>query len=114
MSIQVLIGIILVYWLITLAASVLAFRWSFTSIQRRFWLCVGLSVASIIGSCWALTRLHLAWSQTVNGERQWLVDSNWFFTLTLVLGALALVSTLWQRRKLNFGGPGQGMTRTTG
>src|SRR5215510_4115559 len=99
MSLQVLIGVGLVFWLILLAAGLLAVGWSFSSIHKRFWLCVALSIAATLGSWWALRHYHLAWSQSVNGQRQWLVDSSWFFTTTLVLGGLALACTLWQRRK---------------
>jgi hypothetical protein len=101
MSIQVLIGIGIGLWLIALVACLLALRWSFTSVHKWFWICIALAVVSILTSWWGLARHHIVWSKTVNGERQWLVDSNWFFTLTLVLGVLALACTLWQRRKLN-------------
>jgi hypothetical protein len=108
MSFQVLIGVSLVVWLILLAACLLAFRWSFSSIRKRFWLCVTLPVAVMLSSWWGLTHFHIAWSQTVNGKRQWLVDSHWFFTLTLVLGALALACALWQRRKSSTVAPANG------
>jgi len=101
MSIQTLIGVAAFCWLMLLAVCLLALRWSFTSIQRRFWVCLMFSVVTMLCSWWGLTRFHLAWSQTVNGKRQWFVDSSWFFTLTLALGALALACTLWQRRKQN-------------
>ena len=108
MSIQFLIGFGIGLWLIALVACVLALRWSFTSIHKRFWICVALAVVALLTSWWGLARHHIVWSKTVNGQRQWLVDSNWFFTLTLVLGVLALAHTLWQRRKQNQTAPVKG------
>ena len=85
------------HWLATIAACVLAFQCSFPSIQHRFWAGVVLSILAIGSSCWGLTRIHITWSQTVNGQLRWRFDSGWFFTASLVLGVLALVYTLWKR-----------------
>jgi hypothetical protein len=92
-------GMFTSHWLATVAASVLAFRWSFPSIHRRFWTGGVLSIMAIGSSYWGLTRIHIDWSQTVNGHLQWRFDSGWFFTASLVLGLLALAHSLWKRWK---------------
>ena len=85
------------HWLATIVACMLAFGWSFSSIQPRLWVGVVLSITAIGSSYWGLTRIHIIWSQTVNGHLQWRFDFGWFFTAPLVLGVLALAYTLWRR-----------------
>jgi hypothetical protein len=89
-------GMLTLHWLASMAAAVLAFGWSFPSMHRPFWTGVVLSLLAIGSSYWGLTRIHIDWSQTVNGHLQWRFDSGWLFTASLVLGVLALAHTLWK------------------
>jgi hypothetical protein len=90
-------GMLAAHWVATIAACVLALRWSFSSIQRRFWFSLGLSLLALASSYWGFTCIRISWTQTTNGRSQCLFDSRWFFTASLVLAALALVFTLWKR-----------------
>jgi len=97
-----LIAMTAAVWLATLAASLLALRWSFAPARRHFGLAVALSIGAVLGSYWGLTRLHLAASETVNGRVQWRIDSNWFFIASLVLAALVLARVLWKEWKASW------------
>jgi hypothetical protein len=99
MSFQILIGVIATLWLAGVAACVLAFRWSFVANRRRFWPAVILSILALVIGYLGLTRFRVSASKTVNGVVQWRFDSKWFFIGSLLLGALALVYTLWKGRK---------------
>jgi hypothetical protein len=94
---NILIEIAAAQWLITIVACVFALYWSCIGNPRRFWLGVILTISAIVSSYLGLTRFHITGSQTVNGQLQWRLDSNWFFTASLVLGVLALALTLWKR-----------------
>jgi hypothetical protein len=89
-------GMFASHWLATIAACVLAFGWSLSSVHRRVWSGVILSILAMASSCWGLTRIHIDWSQTVNGHLQWRFDSGWFFTASLILSVLALAHALWK------------------
>lgn len=101
MRFHILIAVAAVHWLITMVACLVVFRWSFSSIRRRFWPAVIVSAATLFSSYWGLTRVRFAWSQTVNGHLQWRIDSRWFFTTSLVLGVSALIYALWRRWRLS-------------
>jgi len=100
MSFYFLIGIAATLWLITLAAGLLALRWSFLGGDRRFLAGVILSALAIASSYLGVTRLRITGSQTVNGHLRWRIDSKWFFMASLVLGVVALAHTLWKKWKI--------------
>jgi len=97
MTFQLLIGIIAALWLASLAACVLAWRFSF--VANRFVASIILSVTALAMGYLGLTRFHVSASRTVNGETQWSFNSRWFFIATLVLGALTLAFTIWKHRR---------------
>ena len=96
----VIYGMLALHWLATITACVLAFLWSFSSIQRRFRFSLGLSLLALASSWWGFTCIRISWTQTTNGQSQCLFDSRWFFTASLVLASFALVLTLWKRWRL--------------
>jgi hypothetical protein len=95
MSFKVFIAMVLAYWLLAIAAGMLAFIWSFS--RRRFWPGLILSVLAVLGSYFGLERIRITSSQTVNGHLQYYIDSRWFFMASLGFGILALAHTLWKR-----------------
>ena len=97
MTFQFLIGIIAALWLASIAAYVLAWRFSF--VANRFAASIILSVAALAMGYLGLTRFHVTASKTVNGQTQWAFNSRWFFIATLTLGALTLAYTIWKHRR---------------
>ena len=87
------------HWLITIAACGLAIRWSFSSPPQRFYLSLVLSVLALASSSWGLACIRLTITQTTNGRFSDQFDSNWFFTASVILAALALVFTVWRKRR---------------
>jgi hypothetical protein len=88
-------------WLIGLATSGLALRWSYSSVQRHFWPAAISSALAIGISCTGLTRIHIVSTTTTNGQVSWQIRSWWFFIAPLILGVLALTFTLWRRGRSN-------------
>ena len=99
MTFQVLVGITAVLWLVSMGGCVLAFRWSWLSVPKRFWAAVILSVTALVLGYLGMTRFHVVASKTVNGQVQWRFDSRWFFIVTLLFGTFTLAYTLWKQRK---------------
>ena len=97
MTFQFLIGTIAALWLASLAACILAWRFSF--VPNRFAASIILSVAALAIGYLGLTRFHVSASRTVNGQTQWSFNSRWFFIATIVLGALTLAFTIWKHRR---------------
>ena len=100
MTYQVLLGIVAALWLASLIACLVAFRWSFLSVPRRFTAAVILSSAALVIGYVGLTHFHVAASRTVNGRTQWRIDSKWFFIATLAFAAATLIYTLWKRKRI--------------
>ena len=96
MTFQLLIGIALSLWLVSIVACVLAWRFSF--LAKHFVTAIILSLAAMVMGYLGLTHVHLQGSKTVNGVTQWSFNSRWFFITTLVLAALTLAYTLWKHR----------------
>ena len=92
-----ILGTFLAHWLATIGACVLAFRWSVSSIQRRFWWSMTFSLLALASSYWGLTFVSISSTQEVNGRVRHTFDSRWFFAASIVLAALALGFTLWKR-----------------
>jgi hypothetical protein len=88
------------HWLLTVAACILAFCWSFSCPRGRFWLSLGLSLLALMSSYWGLTCIHITWTQTDNGRFHRVFDTGWFFTASIVLAALAFAFVLWKRWRL--------------
>jgi hypothetical protein len=99
MFLYVYCGILAVAWLAGIVASVLAIRWSFWSVRGRFWPAVILSLASLAIAYYGITRFHFNSTTTVGGQVKWRFDSRWPFMASLVLGAFALVRTIWKKMK---------------
>jgi hypothetical protein len=94
------LAMFIAHWLATVAACALVFRWSYSSIQRRFWCSVILSLVAMASSYWGLTCIHITSTQTVNGHFRCLFDSRWLFTTSLILATFTLAFTLWKRWRL--------------
>src|SRR4051812_12803756 len=90
-----LITLVVGLWLLSCGASVLALYWTARARVRRHRAAFVSSCAALLTAYFGLSRVRFAASQTVNGGVEWSVDSRWFFTAALILGAAALASTLW-------------------
>jgi hypothetical protein len=97
MSLYVFLGILAVIWLASIVTAILAFRWSYLSVPGRSLPAIILSLAALAISYYGLTRFHFDSTRTVNGQVKWRFDSNWLFTVSLILGACALTYTLWKK-----------------
>jgi hypothetical protein len=84
-------------WLIGMAACLAAFRWSVTSIERRFGPAVLLLVAASGITYLGLTRIWVDWLETIAGRIQCRLDTRWAFALLLILSSATLGWTLWRR-----------------
>ena len=100
MNFQLLVGIIAVLWLASIVACVVALRWTFLSVPRRFLAAVVLSLTAILLGYLGLTRFHVDASRTVNGQTQWRFDSKWFFIVTLVFAGATLIYSLWKQKRI--------------
>src|SRR5438067_12329176 len=99
MTISTLVALVSAVWLLSCGASVLALYWNVVArVQRRRAAFVSSCVALLI-AYGGLSRVRLNASKTVNGHVEWSVDSRWFFTAALILGAAALAVTLWNWRR---------------
>jgi SAM-dependent methyltransferase len=105
LAMEVQVEFLRYYWFLSCAAALLALRWSFVPGRRRF-------RAALISSCLALTigyfgisRFRFAASQTTNGRLDWSINSKWFFLSWMLMGAVALILTLWNWRKANIPPP---------
>ena len=99
MSFQFFFPGIAALWLMGIAAGLLAFRWTFKAVPRRFLPALILSISGIAIGYLGMTRLHIVYSKTVNGQLQWRFDSWRLFLVPLLVGALSLAYTLWKGRK---------------
>ena len=99
MNLDFLIDLIAALWLISIAACVMAWRWSFLGRANRFWASVVLSASALIVGYLGLTRFRVSGSKTVNGRVIWSFNSRWFFIATLILAAATLAYTVWKHRK---------------
>jgi hypothetical protein len=99
MTLQILIGAVVVLWLTGIAASLCAFGWGCLAVRRRFWLAVILSVVALVISYLGLTHFSFAYSRTVNGKVISSLSSKWFFMTSLLLGALALAGAVLKKWK---------------
>jgi hypothetical protein len=97
MTLPIFIGAIATYWLLTIAASVWAYVWSFY--DRHFWHCIALLAMACIGSIYGMTHFRISSSRTVNGQVQYSFDSKWFFIVSLVISVLVAAFVLWNKWK---------------
>jgi len=86
-------------WLASIVACVVAFRWSFLSVSKRFWPAAILSLSALLLAYLGMTRFRIVSTTTVNGQVKWRFDSSWLFVSSLVLGATVLVYTIWKRTR---------------
>src|SRR5262245_44860843 len=93
----VVIVVVAMLWLSLITACLFVFRWSCASISRHFWRAAIVSVLAIAISYWGLIHVSVTWSETLNGQTRWRIDSRWFFMASLGLAISALVFTLIKR-----------------
>jgi hypothetical protein len=96
MNASLLIGTVIALWLVSLAACIVAFRWSRFSLRLHFIVPMALSFLALGCSYLGLRFLAFSASKSVNGQVQWSLNSKYFFLATLGLGALALLRTVWK------------------
>ena len=93
----VAVAVVAGLWLFLMAACLIVFRWSSTSAGRHFWRAAIVAVLAMAISYWAIGHVSVTWSETINGQVRWRIDSRWFFMLSLGLAVSALVFTLIKR-----------------
>jgi hypothetical protein len=98
MTFQLLCAFAAAFWLISLVACALSFRWSFLSVPNRFIIAVILSIGAAVIGYLGLTYFHFDASKTVDGHLVWRVNSRWFFIASIILGVLTLIYAFWKRR----------------
>jgi hypothetical protein len=104
MTFSTLVALACVVWLLSCGASLLALYWNSRRRSQRPLAAFILSCAALlIGYC-GLSRIQLNASKTVNGHLVWSINSRWFFTAALVLGAASLAWSLWNWKKANGSG----------
>ncbi len=99
MSFQVYRAVLGGFWVLSVVASVLAIRWSFSSVRRRFRPAFVLSLSALAISFLGIVRFHYNSETITNGVVTWRFDSRWLFMISMFLGVVALVCTLWRSRK---------------
>ena len=99
MSFQIYRAILGGFWLVSVIASVLAMRWSFSPVRRRFGPALALSLSALAVSGLGIARFHYTTTTTTNGVVTWRFDSRWLFIISMLLGLCALVCTIWRGRK---------------
>jgi hypothetical protein len=99
MSLSILIGVGATLWLVSCVAALFALRWNLTAGRQRFHPALIAACLALLTGYWGLSHYHFQASKTVNGHTQWAFNSKWFFVAALVLGALSLGLTLWNRWK---------------
>jgi hypothetical protein len=99
MTFQVYRAVLGGFWLVSIIACVLAIRWSCLSVRGRFKPAVILSLSALAIACLGIAHFHYKSTTIVNGVLKWRFDSRWLFIVPLVLGAFALVYTLWKQRR---------------
>jgi len=99
MTLNTLIALALAVWLVSCGASVLALYWNTVARAQRCRAALVSSCLAILTAYLGLSRVQLSASKTVNGHVEWSVNSRWFFTAALILGAASLALTLWNRRQ---------------
>jgi len=105
MSISTLYGLTAAIWLLSFTAALLGLWWTFRPGQRWRWAALVSSCLALAVSYFGLSRLHLAVSRTTNGRLDWSINSKWFFLVSLMIGAVALILTLWHWRKAGIPAP---------
>ncbi|HWY76411.1 MAG TPA: hypothetical protein VN281_12375, partial [Verrucomicrobiae bacterium] len=79
--------------------ALLALCWSMARGSERFRAALISACVALVIAWLGISRCHVTASSTVNGHVRWSLNSNWFFTASLVAGGAALTLTLWNRRK---------------
>ncbi len=92
-------GIFAGSWLICMASSVLAIRWSLFAARGRILPAAILSLSALIIAYLGSTHFYMTWESWTNGRLQYHVDTRRFFIVPLVLGAFALVCTVWKKAR---------------
>ena len=87
------------FWLISIIACLLAIRWSFLAVRRRFGPALILSLLALAIACLGIARFYYTSTTTVNGVLKWRFDSKWLFIVSLVLSAFTVIYTIWRRGK---------------
>lgn len=87
-----------IFWVTALAASVAALLGNFISGARRFWLWLIVSLVAL-AAAYCASKIHLTYSNTVNGQVTSRFDSHWLSNVSLPLAVLALALTLWKKWK---------------
>jgi len=82
-------------WLVSCGASVLALYWDRRAGARRWRAALVACGVGLLVGYGGWSRIQISASQTVNGQLRWSINSSWFFLGALVLGAIALMVTLW-------------------
>jgi hypothetical protein len=98
MSFQIYRAVLGGFWVVSILASVLAIRWSFSSVRRRFGPAFILSLSALAISFLGIMRFNYKTTTNVNGVVTWRFDSRWLFMISMLLGACALVCTVWRSR----------------
>ena len=111
MSFQIYRAVLGGFWVVSIVACVLAIRWSFSSVRRRFRPAFILSLSALAISFLGIVRFNYSTTTTVNGVVTWRFDSRWLFMISMLLGVFALVCTIWRRRK-SVGQPGAPNSRS--
>jgi hypothetical protein len=98
MSFQIYRAVLGGFWVVSIVACVLAIRWSFSSVRRRFRPAFILSLSALAISFLGIARFHYNSTTTTNGVVTSRFDSRWLFMVSMLLGVCALVCTVWRRR----------------
>jgi hypothetical protein len=96
----VVLAVATALWLCLIAACAFVFRWSCASASRYFWRATIVAVLAAAISYWATTHVSVTWSETLDGQLRWRIDSRWFFMASLGLAISALLFTLLKRLRL--------------
>ncbi len=85
------------FWLISMASSLLAIRWSLFAARARILPAAILSLSALAIACLGSTHFYMTWESWTNGQLQHDYDTRRFFIAPLVLASFALVCTAWKK-----------------
>ncbi len=88
MNLDINVGIVAGFWLISMALCALAIWWSLFAARGRVLRAALLSLSALAIAFVGSTRVYVTSKAWANGQLQYHYDTRWFFLAPLVLGLL--------------------------
>jgi len=99
MTFKAMVYATVMIWVAGCAACFQSFQLARQRHRTRYVTAIVFAAAAVGAGLLGISRFRVNYSQTVNGQMRWHIDSRWFFAALLAIATAALVHAVW--RKVN-------------